>query len=446
MPADPAKVLIVAENCSAIFGGEAILPLHYFRRLRARGVEAWLLTHARNRERLLALLPAEADRMHFAPDTLLNRLSSRLLHNAPTAVGRVIGPILGLFSQFTFRRLALRITRVQGINLVHQPSPVSPRAVSLLFGLGAPVVIGPLNGGMSYPPGFKQFEGKAGRASVAVGRLLSNLLHYIFPGKLRADLVLVANERTRRALPKGVRGLVIECVENGVDLSLWKPQAREDRASPIRFVFSGRLVDWKGVDCLLRAFARVVSETPATLDIFGDGTERGSLQKLASELGLEKLVTFHGWVDQPRIAAHLASADIFVLPSLWECGGAVVLEAMASGLPVIATRWGGPADYLDDTCGVLVDPTNPEEFVEGLAGAMTRLAHDAGLRERLAAAALARVRSQFDWEKKVDRMLEMYDQVRLDHLAKAETDQYTRDASQQSEVDLESSPISAGQA
>src|SRR5689334_7711207 len=77
------RILIVAENASARFGGESILPLHIFRGLRRRGVEAWLVVHGRRRDELWALLPTEADRMHFVPDTMLNRFLDRLARVMP---------------------------------------------------------------------------------------------------------------------------------------------------------------------------------------------------------------------------------------------------------------------------------------------------------------------------------------------------------------------------
>jgi glycosyltransferase involved in cell wall biosynthesis len=232
------------------------------------------------------------------------------------------------------------------------------------------------------------------------------------PGKLNAHTVLVANERTRRALPRGIGGRVIELVENGVDLTLFSAPstARTDRppSEPVRFVFAGRLVDWKGVDHLLRAVSLLRAEVPLTLDILGDGIERPRLEALSKELDLCRIVTFHGWLPQPEVAARMRSADVFVLPSLWECGGAVVLEAMAAGVPVIATAWGGPADYLDASTGILVPPTNPSRFQQDLASAMAMLARDPALRLKLGRAARAKVESEFDWEHKIDRILEVY--------------------------------------
>jgi glycosyltransferase involved in cell wall biosynthesis len=404
------RVLIVAEHASARFGGEAILPLHYFRLLRRRGVEAWLVVHSRTRDELSALLPAEAGRIHYVPDTRLHRLLFALGRPLPARVEFfTTGLLLRLLSQLRARRIARRLVREHGIDVVHQPIPVSPREASLLYGLGAPVVMGPMNGGMSYPPGFRRSEGLLVRGFTRLGRWSANLVNRLLPGKLRAETLLVANERTRRALPRGPRGRVVELVENGVDLALWQADgARPDRGRPVRFVFVGRLVDWKAVDLLLAAFRRVADETPATLDVLGDGPMRPRLEAEARRLGLGGAVTFHGWLPQAELGRRLQAADVFVLPSLYECGGAVVLEAMACGLPVVATRWGGPTDYIDPRCGILVEPTSPAEFVAGLARAMAELASSPSRRQEMGRAGRQRVLREFDWERKVERMLDVY--------------------------------------
>jgi glycosyltransferase involved in cell wall biosynthesis len=99
------------------------------------------------------------------------------------------------------------------------------------------------------------------------------------------------------------------------------------------------------------------------------------------------------------------------MPSLLDCGGAVVLEAMAMGLPVIATRWGGPADYVDETTGILVAPIAPSALVEGFANAIVKLARSPELRAQMGVAARSRVLERYDWERKIDRILSIYREV-----------------------------------
>jgi glycosyltransferase involved in cell wall biosynthesis len=406
---DRLRVLIAAENASAKFGGEAILPLHYFRLLRRRGIEAWLIVHGRNRAELSALLPGEQGRIFYVPDTWAHRLLHALGRMLPEDV-RVCssGFAMGLISECFLRRMARRLVERHQIDVVHVPIPVSPKLSSLMHGLGAPVIMGPMNGGMSYPPAFRVKQSLLVRAVNRVGRWVAGCANRWMPGKLRADVLLVANERTRKALPRGIRGRVLELVENGVDLSLWQPTERRGSiGTPVRFVFLGRLVEFKAVDLLLEAFARLVRGHNAVLDIVGSGPEERKLADLAERLGVASRVRFHGWLPQAKAGARLRSADVFVLPSLRDCGGAVVLEAMAVGIPVIATAWGGPADYLDSTCGILVAPTAREALVAGLAQAMAGLAANPERRQALGEAGRARVIREFDWERKIDRMLEI---------------------------------------
>ncbi len=115
-----------------------------------------------------------------------------------------------------------------------------------------------------------------------------------------------------------------------------------------------------------------------------------------------------GFGPQAECATILAGSDALILNSLYECGGAVVLEAMGLGLPVIASDWGGPADYIDPSCGVLVSPVPRADFAARLAAQIVRLAQDPELCQAMGQAGIAKIRDQFDWEKKMDRMLEIY--------------------------------------
>jgi len=198
-----------------------------------------------------------------------------------------------------------------------------------------------------------------------------------------------------------------------VDFSVWRSDstASKEPNQQVHFVFLGRLADWKGVDLLLEAFAAVAAQTDAVLEIIGDGEMRGELEAQTARLGLDSSVVFSGWLSQEQCALKMQQADTMVFPSLREPGGSVVMEAMAVGLPVIATNWGGPADYLNSTCGILVEPASKEGFVNGLTDAMLKLAQSPELRQSMGRAGRERVREHFDWERKVDRMIEIYQQT-----------------------------------
>ena len=385
-PSDASlRVLIVCDHASAKSGGEAILPLHYFRLLRIRGYETWLVAHARTREELSDLFPGER-RIRYVEESHLHSLMWRIGKWLPTQLAYLTtGFVSRLAVQVAQRRIVRELVASEGIDIVHQPTPVSPKEPSFICDVGVSVVIGPMNGGMTYPPAFRDKPGWLERALFRLGSSQAALLNRLLPGKRRAALLLVANERTRAALPKGVCARVEQFGENGVELDLWTPQPSRKALSTARtvtFAFVGRLVSLKAVDLLLEAFALAsATTTRMCLVIVGDGEERECLQQQAAALfpptpgdAAEPRVRFTGWLTQVACATELAKADCLVMPSLRDCGGAVVLEAMSMAKPVIAAAWGGALDYLDDSCGILVETRDRATLVDGLSKAMARLA------------------------------------------------------------------------
>lgn len=418
------KVALLAEHASVKFGGEAALPYHYFRIMYQRGVDVRLIVHERTKEELLALFPDAGEKIIFINDTWFNRFLWQLGKFLPS---RIAYFTTGWFSRVATQMVACRkvreLVKNKQVNLVHQVIPVSPKEPTLLFGLGVPVVIGPMNGGMSYPDGFKSRIHLLMSRFAGAGNLMASLLNWLLPGKRNAAMLLVANDRTRLALPGKKFKKIIQVIENGVDLNMWSSKDISDNrncSTYCNFVFVGRLIKLKGVDFLLEAFSRLKNIESSNLHIIGNGPSDVDLKEFAKEKKLlaEKMddtcrgkVIFFGWKLQKECADILANSDVLVLPSLMECGGAVVLEAMAMGLPVIATNWGGPADYLDDGCGILVDPVSPAQFVDGLVAAMEKLAASPELRERLGRNGRKKILEMYDWERKVDRMMQIYDEV-----------------------------------
>jgi glycosyltransferase involved in cell wall biosynthesis len=403
--------LIVCEHASFRFGGEAVLPAQYFKGLRERGVECWLITPERTRGELDEVFAGERGRIAYVPDTWAVKMLYRLGKGLPDRLNYfTFGYGIRILNQLAARRVARRLVREKGIDVVHQPIPVSPKEPTLLRRLGAPLIIGPMNGGMNYPPAFRHYDSWLMRGFQRVGRFLSPVFHWVMPGKREARVLLVANERTRGALPR-CRGEVMELVENGVDLELWKVEDREGGGGPVVFLFAGRLVRLKGVDILIDAVAKVGGRAEIRVEIVGDGSIRSELEAQARGLGLGEVVRFVGWVSQKELAGRMAGADVFVLPSLHECGGAVVLEAMACGKPTIAVRWGGPADYLDESTGVLLEPGGREMLVEELAEAMVGLANDAERRRALGRAARGKVEREYSWRGKIEVMMGVYRRV-----------------------------------
>src|SRR5689334_14369420 len=149
------KILLVAEHASAVFGGEALIPFQYFKHFRELDIEVHLLVHDRTRSELHNAFPEDFDRLHFIHDSRLNiwcdkvrqRMRSRLAVFVLSAISHLDTQIRQCF-------VAKSLLRTHHFDLVHEPIPVSPRLPSILFGFSVPVIIGPMNGGMNYPPNY----------------------------------------------------------------------------------------------------------------------------------------------------------------------------------------------------------------------------------------------------------------------------------------------------
>lgn len=190
-------------------------------------------------------------------------------------------------------------------------------------------------------------------------------------------------ERRLRLLAPRAR---FETVPNPVDTTVFRPEPRDRRPrDPLRLITVGSLVEVKGHRYLLEAVEQVSRSRPVSLDVIGDGPLRKKLTDHVTSLGLSRLVTLHGALPHPAIAAHLRQSDIFVLASLWENMPCALIEALASGVPAVATRVGGVPEVLETGRGVLVEPRSAPALAEGILEAAGLLdGHDAS---RLAARA-----------------------------------------------------------
>jgi len=184
-------------------------------------------------------------------------------------------------------------------------------------------------------------------------------------------------------------------------------EAPPDRAdSEVRFLFLKALQPVYGPEILLEAFANLRREEPnVRLTMAGEGTLREKSECLAKRLGIEKDVTFPGYIESTRLFRFIREHDALVMPTrIPEGFGVVALEAAALGLPVIATHPGGVTDIVESgVTGLLVPPND----LAALTDAMRTLARDKGLRQRLGAQAMLRAK-HFAWTKCVDEMGRVY--------------------------------------
>ena len=214
-------------------------------------------------------------------------------------------------------------------------------------------------------------------------------------------------------MPETASKNIVELVENGVDLNVFgqtKDYSQTKEGAVTRLVYMGRLVDWKCVDVLLEVASLLRDQKiPFVLDILGNGKDEQVLRAQASQLKLDDCVIFHGFRPQKECADVLLKADCLVLPSVFECGGAVVLEAMALELPVVATNWGGPADYLDPSCGILVDvPDSREEFASNFSDAVKQIIDQPEQRRLMGQAGRKKILEKYEWQEKAKSMKAIY--------------------------------------
>lgn len=236
-----------------------------------------------------------------------------------------------------------------------------------------------------------------------------------------ADAVVATDDATKHEVPEhlAVPERRVRVIPNGVDLDEIARLTPKDTlaaafdvvpwASRRRIVFIsvGRIEAYKGFVDTAEALRRA---TPALQDtwgwiVVGDGPLKHDLRAQCRDLG--ENVLFTGRVGDEALHALYAGADIFVHPTRFEGSSLVTLEAMAHGLPVVATRAGGIPDKVEDgRSGVLVEPGD----VEALASALLRVARDAELRKRMGAAAREKVEA-FAWPRIADRVIALYDEL-----------------------------------
>ncbi len=206
-----------------------------------------------------------------------------------------------------------------------------------------------------------------------------------------------------RALQAGIERYGIRAnfriVPNVVDTTLFSPPqaaqegTQDDRFDPRtqrRLLFVGSLIPLKGLPVLFKALATLL-QVDWRLDIVGDGPERASYEAMAANLGMSTRVTFHGFQPKAFIADRMRCSDLFVLPSQWENLPCVVIEATASGLPIVASKVGGIPEIVQDDGGILVPPDD----VPALTAALAKLLEDAsgGILDRSRLAQRAQVYS-----------------------------------------------------
>ncbi len=201
----------------------------------------------------------------------------------------------------------------------------------------------------------------------------------------------------------GLRPDPILVIPNGVDTRSFAPVPAELRDDTVLFV--GSLIERKGPKYLLAAMKRVLAVLPSyQLVVVGEGPQHEMLRNLAESLDIAQHVVFMGFQSQDQVRVQMQRARLLVLPSLEEGQGVVLLEALACGTPVVASRVDGIPEVVTDDVGVLVPPADPEALSEAILSILTRPerwgAMSRSARERAA--------EHYDWGRLADQYLMAY--------------------------------------
>ena len=188
-----------------------------------------------------------------------------------------------------------------------------------------------------------------------------------------AKIVMPVSE----ALRDGIRAIGANAdfrvVPNVVDTTLFHPNgATAAPAGRRRLIGVGSLYEAKGWEHLLDAVALLAPHRDIHLDLVGDGALRGALEAQASRLGIDEAVTFHGWRRKEEVAERLRQSDLFAITSHYDSNPCAVIEALASGVPVVATAVGGIPEMVTDGMGILAKPGEPESIAAAIDAALDR--------------------------------------------------------------------------
>lgn len=329
------RILAYAYACEPGRGSEPAAGWWWAQLLAQLG-ETWVVTRANNRpaiERELEASEGPAD-LHFVYVDLPQNL--RRWKRGQRGIR-----LYYLLWQGAALREARRLTRERHFDLAWHITLANGWIGSTACLLDVPFVYGPVGGGVSPPWRLAGVLGAKGvlyelarSAARTSGRFLNPLARASWR---RASLILVQNEDTKRWLP-GRHRAKAEVFPNIV-LDRLAPGRRSDARRVM--LFAGRLLPLKGVPLAIRALE---SLPDWRLIVCGDGPDSTRLRRLASRRGLEDRIEFRGWVSREDVLLAMRhEASVFVFPSLHDEAGWAVVEAMASGLPVVSLDVGGPA-------------------------------------------------------------------------------------------------------
>jgi glycosyltransferase involved in cell wall biosynthesis len=316
------------------------------------------------------------------------------------------------FEWYAWRQLRRRIFagEFDVVLRIMPMTPVLPSPFAFFLRKGPiPFVLGPLNGGLPWLPGFRQLENQ--KEWIANFRNLYQHLPFARSTYRHAAAIVAASSQTYSEFV-AYRDKLFFVPEPGIARSLCFGDSRSLGPDvKLELIFVGGLVPLKACDLALRAAAPLLRGNLARFTIIGDGSERNRLEELARSLGIEKAVVFCGWLGHGEVLRHLRSADVFLFPSLRDNGAGVVFEALGTGAVPVVADFGGPGDIVHPEVGYKVALINESDMVAQMEKILTELAHDRDRLEHLRRQGMAYVRECLTWDAKAERTTQVLNWV-----------------------------------
>lgn len=417
------KVLLIVEQCNPDWASVPLVGYNFFQAI-SQLVDVTLVTHGRNRE---------AIEKQPEPKNIVYLNERKLIQNYHQIAAKITYknqvnwplyhalsfPVYMEFNQNVYQTFKGSVLRGD-YDVVHVLTPMTPRYPVKLIKVckHTPFILGPVNGGLPFPTGFKE-TAKKENANLNFLRDIGRLL---IPGYVetykKADRILVGSTFTLNMLKKmfAIQDNKISLFyENGVPSNFFKETKIKTSKNQINLLFVGRLVSYKCADIVLDAISQLdySIQNKIKLTIVGDGPERNNLEQRVQELNLDNRIKFAGWVNQQDTLEYYREADIFCFPSIREFGGAVVLEAMACGLPCIVVNNGGIGEYVTEKTGFKIEPVSREYITQELTSKIKSLVEDEKLRESMTANSIQRAK-EFEWNNKAEKIVEIYEAMLIE--------------------------------
>ncbi|XZE44543.1 glycosyltransferase family 4 protein [Pirellulaceae bacterium SH467] len=405
------RVLLVAEQCNPSQTSVPLQIANYCRAIAAEVDEPVVVTAVRNKQAIDQIGLGRAQVVYIDNETL-SALTWKV--SSLTRAGHDLSAALSVPLHRNFEKRVLNevlCKTATPFDIVHRISPASSAVPSWLASrCPVPFVIGPINGGLPYPPRFKGMQFREGEI-LRFARGLVKMIPGYAASFRSASAVIASFPHTACRIPLRDTKKIIEMPDVGADASLFYPSTRNSTSEKCRFIFVGRLVPFKCPLVLVEAFAKSKLLRRHELVIIGDGPEGPKIDATIRENALQPCVKRLGKLPQPEVAKRLRDADVFAFPSVRDSGGAVTPEAMMSGLPCIAIDYGPPKSLLCKDSGILVPLGSWDDHVQGFQEAMERMVKDTGLRHKMGEAAYRRASALFSWGFKAKRIREVYEWV-----------------------------------